>query len=263
MNRREFLKNTLAATTVAGLSTASLNAEIAGSNREYYELRIYRLKSGAGHELLDAYLEKAAIPAWNRVGIKPVGVFTEVQPKNGSAVYVLIPHPSIESFVGSAARLNADIEYLKAGADYLQSPKTNPAFDRIESSLLLAFTGMSKLEQPAYSLEKKPRIFELRTYQSHSELKALKKIEMFNAGEIDTMREVGMGPIFYGQCLAGAGLPHLVYMLSAENEEARGKHWEVFSEHPAWVKLRDDSQYADAVSKISFEILKPTVYSQI
>jgi hypothetical protein len=263
MKRREFLTKTLAATTVASLSSVTLNAGAAGTTREYYELRIYRLKPGASHELLDTYLEKAAIPAWNRLGIKPVGVFTEVQPKGDPSIYVLIPHPSIDSFVTAAARLNADAEYQKAAAEYLQSAKTNPAFERIDSSLLLAFAGMPKLEQPACSREKTPRIFELRTYQSHSELKALKKIDMFNAGEIDTMREVGMGPIFYGQCLVGSGLPHLVYMLSAENEQARGKHWEIFSKHPVWLKLKDDPQYADTVSKIDFVILKSLAGSQI
>ena len=93
---------------------------------------------------------------------------------------------------------------------------------------MLAFAGMPKIEFPAYCQEKKPRIFELRTYESHSELKALKKVEMFNAGEIDLMREVGLAPIFYGQALIGRDLPHLTYMLSAENQEAHKKHWNAF-----------------------------------
>ena len=65
------------------------------------------------------------------------------------------------------------------GTAYLQSPKANPAFERIDSWLMLAFAGMPKLELSAYCREKKPRMFELRTYESHSELKALKKVEMF------------------------------------------------------------------------------------
>lgn len=263
MKRREFLTKTLAATAVAGLSSVTVNAGAPGPKRECYELRIYRLKPGASHELLDNHLEKAAIPAWNRLGIKPVGVFTEVEPKGDASIYMLIPHPSIDSFIAAAARLKADAEYQKAAADYFHTDKNNPAYERMDSSLLLAFTGMPKLEQPAYSRGKTPRIFELRTYQSHNEPRALKKIDMFNAGEIDTMRETGMGPIFYGQCLVGSGLPHLVYMLSAENEQARGKHWEIFSKHPVWLKLNADPQYADTVSKIDFVILKPLVCSQI
>lgn len=251
---------------MAGLSTASPSANAAesgSSNREYYELRIYRLKNGAKCDLLDAYLEKAAIPAWNQLGIKSVGVFTEKEPKDAPAVYVLVPHPSLDAFVKASARLNSLSGLDQAAQDYLQSPKANPGFERIDSWLMLAFAGMPKLEQPDYSRDKKGRMFELRTYQSHSELKAIKKVEMFNSGEIDVMREVGLGPIFYGQALIGRDLPHLTYMLSAENDEAHKKHWEAFGKHPVWNKMKDDPQFADTVSKISNHFLVPTAYSQV
>jgi len=267
MKRREFLKGSLAASALAGLSQTAGAAQAAGSSkpadREYYQLRVYRLKSGANQELLDGYLEKAAIPALNRIGIKTVGTFTEIEAKEGPAVYVLIPYPSLDVFGAVGARLNADPEYQKAGADYLQTVKANPAFDRIDSWLLLAFAGMPKLELPAYCREKKPRIFEMRTYESYSEVKALKKVEMFNSGEIDVMHEVGLGPIFYGQALIGRDLPHLTYMLSAETQEAHKKHFADFGKHPTWTKLKNDPQYADTVSKITSRFLSPTAYSQI
>lgn len=266
MKRREFLKTSLTVTSLAGLGTASLSvsgAESAASDREYYELRIYRLKKDAKSELLDSYLETSAIPAWNRLGIKPIGAFTERETKDAPAVYVLIPYPSLASFSESIAKLLADPELQKAGASYLQSPKDNPAFDRIDSWLMLAFAGMPKIEQPAYSRERKPRMFELRTYESHSEVKALKKVEMFNSGEIDVMREVGLGPVFYGQALIGPNLPHLTYMLSAEDQDAHKKHWATFGQHQVWKKMSSDPQYADTVSKISNHFLLPTSYSQI
>ncbi len=266
MKRREFLKTSLAASTVAGLGTSALNAigaEPTSSNREYYELRVYRLKSGAKPDLLEAYLEKAAIPAWNQLGITPVGVFKEKEPKDAPAVYVLIPYPSLDAMAKSILRLNSLSGLDPSAQDYLNSPKTNPGFDRIDSWLMLAFAGMPKLEQPAYSREKKDRLFELRTYESHSEIKAVKKVEMFNSGEIELMREVGLGPIFYGQALVGANLPHLTYMLSAENEEAHKKHWEAFGKSPVWKKLQADPQYADTVSNIRNHFLVPTTYSQI
>jgi hypothetical protein len=266
MKRREFLKTSIAASTLTGLGTAGLSvasAQGAGANREYYELRIYRLKGGAKTELLDSYLESAAIPAWNRLGIKPVGVFTERESKEAPAVYVLIPYPSLTAFSEAVAKLMADPDLQKNGATYLQSPKDNPGFERIESWLMLAFAGLPKLEQPAYSRDRKSRMFELRTYESHSEVKALKKVEMFNSGEIDVMREVGLGPIFYGQALIGPNLPHLTYMLSAEDQDAHKKHWDAFGKHPVWNKLKNDPQYADTVSKITNHFLVPTSYSQI
>src|ERR1017187_6374746 len=276
MKRREFLTTTVAASPLAAWGTGSLTAaaaERAGArNREYYELRVYRLKAGASHELLDAYIENAAIPALNRLGVKPVGVFVQqertgapdaTELRDASTVLVLRTYPSLEVFATAAARLGVDPEYQKAGAEYLNSPKSNPAFDRIDSCLMLAFAGLPKLELPAYCKEKKPRMFELRTYESHSELKALKKVEMFNSGEIDLMREVGLGPIFYGQALIGSNLPHLTYMLSAENQEEHKKHFGTFGAHPTWTRLKNDPQYADTVSKIYNRFLAPTPYSQI
>jgi len=267
MKRRDFLKSSLAASAFAGIGTAGLTVVAAeasaAAQRDYYEIRAYRLKDGADHQLLDGYLAKAAIPALNRLGIPSVGAFTEIEPKDGLAVFVLIPYPSLASFAVAAARIQADPEYQKAGADYLQTPKSNPGFVRIDSWLLLAFEGMPKLELPAYCREKKPRIFELRTYESYSEVKAQKKVDMFNAGEIDTMREVGLGPIFYGQTLIGRELPHLMYLTSGENREVHKQHWDAFGKHPVWKKLLADHQYDDSVSKSTSRFLVPTAYSQI
>lgn len=265
MKRREFIKTSLAASALAGTAQTSLVAAEAmkTDGRDYYELRAYRLKSGANHDRLDGYLEKAAIPAWNRLGVKSIGVFTEMEPKDGAALWVLIPHPSLESFSTAWSRLNADADYQKAGASYLQTAKDNPAFERIDSWLLLAFSGMPRLEVPALSRDKKPRVFEMRTYESHSELKALKKVQMFNSGEIEVMKEVKLAPVFYGQALIGKDLPHLTYMLSGENKDVHKKHFGDFGKHPTWDKLKNDPEYADTVSKITSRFLEPLSYSQI
>ncbi len=275
MKRRDFLKTSLTVSTLAGVSTASLSAsaaELAAAGQEYYELRAYKLKNAGARPLLDEYLEKAAIPAWNRIGLGPVGVFVQQERTGNPAatevrdpllVYVLIPYPSLAALAVTHFRLDQDAEYLKAGAKYLQVPKAQAVFDRIDSWLMLAFAGMPKLELAAYSREKKPRMFELRTYESHSEAKALKKIEMFNSGEIQTMRETGLAPVFYGQALIGRDLPHLTYMLSAEDTAAHTQHWAAFTKHPTWTALNKDPQYADTVSKITNRFLVPASYSGI
>jgi hypothetical protein len=262
MKRREFLKSSLAVSALAGFSVPAVEPAKA-MNREFYELRAYRLKAATSGDLLDGYLEKAAIPAWNRLGLKPVGVFTEPEAKDGPAVWVLIPYPSMEVFSSAVARVNSDAEYQKAGAEYLSVLKSAAAFERIDSWLLLAFSGMPQIELSALSKEKKPRIFEMRTYESHSEAKALKKVEMFNSGEIDVMREVNLAPVFYGQALVGRDLPHLTYMLCGENKDAHKKHFSEFGKHPTWNKLKNDPQYADTVSKITSRFLEPKGYSQI
>src|SRR3954462_15952369 len=142
-SRRQFLKASLTASAAAALASkvqaASASGNSSTGNREFYELGAYRLKPEASHALLDGYLEKALIPALNKRGIATVGVFNEdhVEPrsKDGPAVWVLIPHASLDSFVAVSASLNADPEVQKAGAEYLESPKANPAFDRIDTSL--------------------------------------------------------------------------------------------------------------------------------
>jgi len=161
MKRREFITGSLAASALAGVSSLATAAEKGQTTeRDYYELRAYRLKAGANHDLLDNYLQTAAIPAWNRLGIKSVGVFTEMEPpvvtfpgssekpakiEGPSPLWILIPHPSLESFSTAWSRINADAEYQKAGESYLKTAKTEAAFERIDSWLLLAFAGMHAL----------------------------------------------------------------------------------------------------------------------
>jgi hypothetical protein len=267
MRRRTFLKHSLAATALTGLGTTPLRAGASEANetagRDYYDLRTYRLRNPGDQKLLDEYLEQAAIPALNRMGVGNVGVFTRSQSDESPLIHVLIPYPSVHVFATAIDVLREDEEYQRAGASYLRSPKSEPAFDRIDSWLLRAFAGIPRIELPSYCRERKPRLFEIRIYESHSELKAIKKVEMFDVGEIQAMREAGLAPIFFGQALAGADLPHLTYLLSAENLESHKEHWKAFGEHPVWQRLKKDPQYAETVSKITNHFLVPTSYSQI
>ena len=261
--RREFLKTSIvvSAATLTGLSASG---ETAPTGREYYELRAYRLKPDASHDLLDGYLEKALIPALNARGIASVGVFTEPESKDGPAVWVLIPHPTLASIGEVTASLNADPAVVTAGAAYFDPAlKDNPAFDRIDSWLFVAFAGLPRLVVPELTRAGKPRILELRTYESFNEVKALKKVDMFNAGEVEVMQEVGLSPVFFGQALAGSGLPQLTYMLCGPDREAHKEHWTGFLNHPVWIALKSDPQYADTVSKITARFLVPKPYSQI
>jgi hypothetical protein len=277
--RRDFLKGTLVASAAAAIGSKLSAASPAPAAREYYELRCYRLQAGtrlkadANPALLDAYLESAMLPALAKSGLKNTGVFTELDinkqtanstPKANSPVWVLITHPSLESFVQVSATLNADSTVQAAGANYLQAPKAAPAFERIDSWLLLAFAGMPKLDLPAFSRDRVPtRVFEMRDYESHSELKALNKMAMFNAGEIEVMKDLGMNPVFFGQALAGLDLPHLRYITSGPDLATHLEGWKKFGSDPRWQKLRADPQYADNTSKNTSRFLAPKPYSQI
>lgn len=216
-------------------------ADSSSSDRQYYELLQFIVEKEEQKKAVDAFLKNAAIPAANRLGIKPVGVF---YPAEGiSPIWVLIPHPSVESVATLKARLAGDSQFLSDGGEFLDAPASAPAFKRMESSLMIAFAGMPKLETPA----KNPgRVFQLRTYESPSEKTGLKKIEMFNdAGEIKIFREVGLNPVFFGQTLVGTKLPNLTYMLGFKSMEEQKAAWGRFGAHPEWKKLSKMPEYAD------------------
>lgn len=271
--RRDFLKGAVAASATAALVTNSSAASTSNAGREYYELRRYRLAAGASAGLLDGYLEGALVPALHKLGIQTTGVFSELDvdkaagtsaPKPNSPVWVLIPHPSLDSFVHVSATLNADPAVQTAGSAYLQAPKAAPAFDRIDSWLLLAFKGMPHLELPAFSRDRvATRLFEMRTYESHSEPKALNKMAMFDDGEIEVMRDLGMNPVFFGQALAGADLPHLTYITSGPDLATHLAAWKKFGTDPRWQKMRVDPLYADNMTKNTPRFLAPKAYSGI
>ena len=268
MKRREFLTSSIAA---AGLGTilagANADAQETGASvaREFYELRLYHLRRGPQTELFDRFYSEAAIPALNRAGVERVGVFNLTIGPESPTLYVLLTHKSLESVAATADRLAADAEYMKAGAEFINAPATNPAYIRVESSLMAAFAGMPKLEVPALGGGNKSRLFELRTYESHSKKANKKKIEMFERGEIAIFRRNGVQPVFFGETLIGARLPNLTYMLVFENPAAHDKNWSAFISDPEWIKLRSAPGYADAeiVSNISNVFLRPASYSQI
>jgi hypothetical protein len=268
MKRRDFLKS---AAVVAGSGMALADRKAAAQNdsnapaRTYYELRLYHLQRGPKTELFDRYFRDAAVPAMNRAGIEAVGVFSVSVGPDSPTMYVLLPHPSLESLATLRARLAADSVFQNAGAEFINAPATDPAFLRMDSSLMVAFEGMPKPEVPKYEGGGPSRVFELRTYESHSLKANNKKVEMFNRGEIDIFRNAGFKPVFFGQGLIGTRLPNLTYMLSAENSEAREKGWSAFGGSPEWKKLRTTPGYADPeiVGGISNVLLRPAAYSQI
>jgi len=129
----------------------------------------------------------------------------------------------------------------------------------------VAFEGMKKMAVPPSSAEKKPWIFELRTYLSPSESKGDNKVKMFNSGEITLMQEVGLSPVFFAQTLSGPHMPNLVYMVSGENPDEHKKHWQSFINSPVWKMLSSDPQYKDnMIDKGVINVfLKRTPASQI
>jgi len=232
-------------------------------SRQYYELRTYNTKTEEQQKLVNDYLQNAAVPAYNRMGIQPIGVFTQLRDSPTNKIYVLIPFDSLDIFAQVPGRLAADSTYQLAAAEYLSRKEPNPAYERIDSSLNVAFDSMKRLSVPASLAEKKPWVFELRIYQSPSEGKGINKVQMFNSGEVPLMQDSGLSPVFFAQALSGSQMPNLVYMVSGPNLEEHKKHWAAFFGAPAWKKLIGDPQYQGNVSSVMSIFLKRTAASQI
>jgi len=265
LKRREFL----AAAGVAGvgpLAGLGLAAECGegSAGKQFFELRLYRLPSPEKRERLVEFFGAAGVPALNRAGVEPVGLFEPIKEQDEEVppdLFALLPHRCLESVAGLTSKLMADEEFLRAGAAVLEAPASDAAYERIESSLLLAFDGMPKVACPATG---DSRLFQLRIYESHSLKKAQKKIEMFHTGgELEIFARVGLTPVFFGEALIGARIPNLTYMLGFDNPDAKEAAWEAFFAHPDWAKLKADPQYKNTVSRITNIVLRPSACSQV
>lgn len=234
------------------------------TNQTFYEFIRYEVVNNSQMHKIEDYWKKSAIPAFNRSGIEMIGVFKPMYGAHGLDLFVVIPHQSLNSYSAAWDKLAKDEEYAKTAAHFINRTKEEPVFHRYSTTLLKAFTHMPKMEVPAHIVGNSERIFEMRTYESHSRHDSKMKIEMFNeGGEIALFRKTGLHPVFFGETVAGENMPNLVYMLGFENLSERDKNWGKFVSSKGWANMKDIPKYKDTVSGITDVILKPTAYSQM
>ncbi len=229
--------------------------------REFYQLRRYVLRNGPQLTLAQNYFQHALVPALNRLGIAQVGTFKlDIGPETPS-YYVLIPSPSAETLLTLDLKLPQDAEFAKAAADFWAAPATAAAYDRVDVSMMSAFNGFPKLIAP------KPakRIFQLRTYESPGYAAHMKKVEMFENGEIAIFQKTGLTPVFFAHNLSGTRLPSLTYMLTFDDVAQLTAHWSAFGSSPEWKEISHRPGYSDAdiVNNITNLYLSPLPGSQI
>jgi hypothetical protein len=259
MSRRGFLAGSLAAAGVAAEEAKVAEAP------EYYELRRYRLRRGPMVKRADEYFREALVPALRRHGSGPVGVFNVAVGPDSPTTYVLIPHPNLQSVGSLDAALAADEAYQRSGEPFVAAPPTDPAYLSVESTLLLAFDQVPRLLVPAEAAQGQPRLFELRTYYSHSHRAHRKKIEMFTSGgEIDIFKRVGLRPVLFSRTVVGQR-PSITYMLVYADLASRERAWKAFGADPEWKKLSATPGYTDGeiVSSITNLLLTPAAWSQV
>ena len=266
MRRRDFIVASGIATGTLALPSMARSSK---KSRQFIELRIYHFASLEKQHAFEEFLQNAAIPAFNRAGARPVGVFKLLAKDNPDLkleadttdLYVLLPHDSAESLADFSNRLGADTVLQNAGEAIIHAPKSDPAFVRYESSLVYAFEMFPQLKVPT---EAPNRLLQLRIYESHSNERARKKIEMFNrGGELAIFARSGMTGVFFGSTLIGSKLPSLTYMLSFPSEDEQKKAWDTFRNDSDWKRLSKADEYRDVVSNVTNLILRPAAGSQI
>jgi len=269
VNRRRFLANSLAASafSIAELASAEAAAPAAAQSksRQYYELRTYSLRSGRQSQITGQYVSGALIPALNRLGISPVGAFNLTFGPDTPTLYLLLPCERLDTLVNAKLHLREDQEFLNAADAFWNAPEDSPAFERVESTLLIAFEGWPQLVVPPPTAQHGKRLFQLRTYESASVRDHLRKIKMFHQGEFEIFQRSGFWRVFFGDALIGPRLPRLTYMVGFSDLKELNDMWAAFFGDPQWKKLTASKEFSfePIVSNVTNLILTPTDYSQI
>lgn len=234
--------------------------------RDFYQMKIYTVKDKTQEASVEQYLKDAYIPAMHRAGVKNVGVFKPIKEDEayGKLIFVFVPIKKLDDVVKIEDKLDKDKQHLSVGADYLNAAHDNPPYERIQTIFLKAFMAQPEYFVPSYSTPKSEQIYELRSYEGATEKIWKKKVEMFDeAGEVELFKKLDFNAVFYGEVLAGAAMPNLMYMTTFENMDSQKKHWDTFREHPDWLKMKELKEYKNTVSHIDKWLMHPTDYSEI
>jgi hypothetical protein len=238
----------------------------AQKSRDYYVLKTWWCSTQAQIDSLNKYLGKTYLP-WlheqgidSKVGIfKPVNQDTAVQKR----VIVFIPVIKLQKMEALESALEKQDPFVATGNAFSDAPYNQPAFTRVETTVLKAFSEMPHWEVPMLKSGVADKIYELRSYEGASEQLYRRKVHMFNeGGEIALFARLGFNAVFYAQVLAGARMPNLMYMTSFENMAERDAHWKAFGADPEWKKLSSMPQYLNTVSKSDILLMKATEYSE-
>lgn len=262
MNRRQVVTGAAAlAATLATQSSAAAAQNSTPGAREYYLLRRYKLNSGPQTAATGKYFQDALLPALGRMGLGPVGVMSLTYGAGTPTMVVLIPSTDLTKLAQLDLLLAKDAAFLQAAAPFWSPAAIAPPFERVSSSISVAFEGYPKLTVPM----KGQRILQLRTYESPTHAAHIRKVEMFHSGEFAIFAKTGSGNVFFADDLIGNRGPSLTYMLAHKDLAAMDANWKAFLADPDWVKLAHDPKFSSEpiVSTVDNLVLTPTAYSQI
>jgi hypothetical protein len=234
--------------------------------QEFYEIKIYHFKTDEQEKSIDDYLQHALLPALHRNGISKTGVFKALANDTAAdkLIYVFVPLKSFDQLLSLPAALDKDADYNTAGSAYLNAVYNSPPYTRMESILLKAFRLAPQMQLPGLTGPHSERIYELRSYESPTEILHTNKVHMFNeGGEIPLFKRLEFNAVFYADVINGSHMPNLMYMTSFENMASREAHWKTFSADAEWKKLVAMPEYQHNVSKAEIIFLHATDYSDL
>lgn len=237
---------------------------IHSQEKEYYQLKTYTIENDSQEKMVDTYLENAFLPSLKRYGINSVGVF-KLHNSNfvkADKIHVLIPYTSLLQFEELEDFLLKDKAHLEAGQAYLQAAYNEAPYSRINSVLMRAFSEMTRMRPSAVEGPRKDRIYELRSYESPTEITYKNKVHMFNqGGEVALFESLGFNAVFYAEVISGDAMPNLMYMTTFSDMNKRDDLWKAFFASNKWTELKSDDYYKNNMKKADITLLYPTAYS--
>lgn len=249
---------------IQSIAVCLILLSISTSAQDYYQLKVYNISEKTQEERVDEYLKNAYLPALHRAGVKDIGVFKPIESDEfaGKKVFVFIPLKDLNQLNKLDKTLAKDKKYTSDGEDFLNAAWDNPPFQRMESTVMKAFSEMPHYAVPNHPTPPAERIYELRSYEGPTEAKYRKKVEMFNeGGEVALFQKLEFQPVFFAEVLSGSAMPNLVYMTTFSDMKSHDEHWDTFRNHPEWKKMSGLEEYKHTVSHSDKYLLYPTDYS--
>ncbi len=231
---------------------------------EFFQIIVYHFDTDKQVIQTENYLKDAYLPAMHYQKIDRIGVFKPIDFAQDKRLFVVIPYKSFSHFTKTNQLVSQNKDYLKNGENYIQAAYNEAPYSRKESIFLNSLSTASILKKPNLKSAIEDKVYELRSYESATELLHQKKLKMLNeGGEIEIFSRLQFNPIFYGSVIAGSKTPNLMYITSFENMDDRKAHWAAFSADDAWKKLSALPEYKNTVSKNETTFLRSTAYSDL